>query len=727
MSDLKFALRQLLKNPGFTAVAVLTLALGIGANTAIFQLVDAIRLRTLPVRKPQELALIQIADMNGARGNFNSQYPSLTNPLWERIRDQQQAFSGTTAWCSDGFSLGTTGEPRGARGLWVSGSFFSVLGIEPLLGRVFTPADDRRGSAAAAVISYAFWEREFGGNIAVIGRKLSLDGHPVEIVGVTPAGFSGLEIGRSFDVAVPIAAEALLRGVNNRLDAGTTWWLSVIGRQKPGSSLEQATAYLNSISRGIFETTLPANYPVINVTNYLGFKLIATPAGTGVSTLRGQYSRPLWLLLSISGLVLLIACANLANLLLARAARGKEIAVRLALGASRARLVRQLMSENLLLAAVGAGLGWFIARTLSQSLVRFLSVSVALDLDWRVFGFTTGLAVLTCILFGLAPALRGARGAPTLALKAGGRGLTASRERFGLRQTLVISQVAVSLGMLLAGALLFARSLRNLLTLDAGFSQNNILIAHVDLSRLRLPVERRQEFKRGLIERLQGIPGVDSATDTMVVPLSGNSRNNRVWMDGSSGEQAKDVFISQVGADYFKTLKTPLIAGREFESHDLPASTKVAIVNETFGRGLAIGMNPVGKRLKIEATPSDPESVYEIIGLVRDTKYQELREDFLPIVFLAGSQDPNPWEFDHILIRSQIPLVQIVSALKKTIDDVHPEILVSFRVLGTEIQSSLLRERLMATLSGFFGVLALLLACIGVYGILSYGVVSRTN
>jgi putative ABC transport system permease protein len=288
MNDLRYAIRMLMKNPGFIAVAVLTLALGIGANTAIFQLVDAIRLRTLPVRKPQELALIQIADMNGARGNFNSAYPSLTNPLWERIRDLQRAFSGTAAWCSDDFNLSAAGEPRNAHSLWVSGDFFSVLGIEPILGRVFTSADDHRGSAAAAVISFAFWQREFGGDMAVIGRKLSLDGQPAEIIGVTPAGFSGLEIGRSFDVAVPIAAEALLRGVNNRLEAGTTWWLTVLGRLKPGSSLEQATTYLKSISRGIFETTLPANYPAINVTNYLGFKLIASPAGTGVSTLRGQ-------------------------------------------------------------------------------------------------------------------------------------------------------------------------------------------------------------------------------------------------------------------------------------------------------------------------------------------------------------------------------------------------------------------------------------------------------
>src|SRR6266487_5060578 len=270
MNDFRFALRQLRKNPGFTSVAVLTLALGIGANTAIFQLLDAIRLRALPARKPQELALVQIADMTGARGNFSSFYPAVTKPLWERIRDTQQAFSGMFAWSAGGFNLTTSGEPRSARGLWVSGDFFSVLGIQPILGRVFTTADDQRGNGlAGVVISFAFWQREFGGDISVIGRKLALDGHTVEVIGVTPASFFGLEIGRSFDVAVPMFSEATLYGTDNRLNAGTTWWLTLMGRLKPGWSFKQATTHLSSISPGIFEATLPANYPSANVTNYL--------------------------------------------------------------------------------------------------------------------------------------------------------------------------------------------------------------------------------------------------------------------------------------------------------------------------------------------------------------------------------------------------------------------------------------------------------------------------
>ena len=733
MNDLKFAFRQLLKNPGFATVAVLTLALGIGANTAIFQLLDAIRLRTLPVKRPRELALVQIADMTGARGSFNSLYPALTHPLWERIRDTQQAFSGMLAWSADRFNLAPSGEPRFASGLWVSGDFFTVLGVQPVLGRVFTGGDDRRGNGlAAAIISYAFWQREFGADRSVIGRKLTLDGHAVEIIGVAAASFFGLEIGRSFDVALPISSEATLYGSNNRLDAGTTWWLTIMGRLKRGGSIAQATTYLNSISPGIFQETLPANYPSANVTNYLGFKLAAVQVGTGVSSLRQTYSRPLWLLLAIAGLVLLIACANLANLLLARAnAREREIAVRLALGASRGRLVRQLMSESLLLAAVGAALGWLLARWLSQFLVAFLTTEgnplfVNLNLDWRVFAFTAGMAALTCALFGLTPALRGARTSPGAALKAGARGMTASRERFGLRRALVVSQVALSL-LLVVSALLFSLSLRNLLTLDAGFQQQGILIAAVNFSPLNLPPERRQPFKAELLERLRPIPGVEAVGDAAMLPLSGNSWDNKVWMEGSTTGEGKDSYFTRIGAGYFKTLKTQLLSGREFDDHDGLTSPKVAIVNETFVRRFAHGANPVGKRLWRETTPTEPEAAFEIVGVVKDTKYRDLREDFLPIVFLPGSQDPAPAPYDLILLRSNGAVAALSSAVRRILGEINPQISVQFEVFKTTIQNGLRRERLMAALSGFFGLLALLLASVGLYGIVAYGVASRTN
>ncbi len=733
IQDLRFGARMLRKNPLFTAVAVLSLALGIGANTAIFQLLDAVRLRTLPVKAPQELAEVRIADMTGARGNFSSQYSAVTNPIWEQIKDQQQAFSGLCAWGAGGFNLAQGGEVRPAQALWVSGSFFNVLGIQPVLGRVFEAADDQRGcSAPGVVISYAFWQREYSGDAGVIGRKLTLSDQPFEIIGVTPANFFGLEVGRSFDVALPICAEAITSGKNHRLDSGTNWWLMITGRLKPGLSLEQATAQLQAISPSLFEKTLPANYPPVSVNNYLGFKLEAVPAGGGYSAVREQYERSLWLLLAIAGLVLLIACANLANLLLARASvREREMAVRQALGAWRGRLIRQLLAESLLLAAVGAGLGALLAQGLSRFLVSFLSTggdTIFLDLvvDWRVLGFTAGMAVLTCILFGLAPAIRATRIEPAAAMKAGGRGMTAGRERSSLRRALVVLQVALSL-VLVAGAFLFTRSLNKLLMVDTGFRQEGILITRAGFGRLNLPPERRLAFRRELLDRIKAIPGVEAAADANLVPLSGSAMGNDIWLDGGDAEQKMNTAFSRVGSDYFKTLRTPLLAGREFDERDTANATKVAVVNETFARQFLNGSNPIGQRFWIEATPNDPETLYEIVGLVKDTKYQELREELAPIAFLASSQDPRPTPGGQFLIRSSLPQTEITAAVKHVLSEINPAINISFQGFKTMIEASILRERLMATLSGFFGLLALLLVSIGLYGILSYSVASRTN
>src|SRR5437764_8095573 len=469
--DLRHGTRLLRLNPVFTAVCVLSLALGIGANTAIFQLLDAVRLRTLPVKDPQQLADVRtVYTPHGRTGDFRGGNSRLTLALYEQIRDQQQGFSGLSAFSTQTMNLSPGGEARYARALWVSGNFFDVLGVGPTVGRVFSPADDQRGcSSPGVVLSYAFWQREFGGQPSALGRTLLVERHRFELIGVTPPSFFGPEVGRMFDVALPLCAEPLINGEDSNALKPFAWWLAAIGRLKPGWTLRRASAQLAAISPRIMQATLPPTYDAVNRKDYLEFRLGGLPVASGFSSLRTQYESSLWLLMAISGLVLLIACANLGNLMIARSsAREREMAVRLALGASRSRLIRQLLAESMMLAVLGALAGAALAQVLSRLLVAFLrsdSTTLFVDLhpDWRVLGFTAGLALLTCIIFGLAPALQASRTAPVEAMKAGGRGVVGTG-RFGFRRALVVSQVALSL-VLLVGALLFVRTFVNLVTL----------------------------------------------------------------------------------------------------------------------------------------------------------------------------------------------------------------------------------------------------------------------
>ncbi|HKP35590.1 MAG TPA: ABC transporter permease [Pyrinomonadaceae bacterium] len=730
VQDLRFGVRMLLKNKSFTIVAILSLALGIGANTAIFQLLDAVRLRTLPVKDPQQLAEVHLADTKGMRGGLGRP-TSVTNRIWEQIRDRQEAFSGIFAWGTDNSNLAPGGEVRNARMLYVSGDFFNTLGVQSALGRVFTAADDTRGCASPGlVISHGFWQSEYGGDASVLGRKLILGERSFEVIGVTPANFFGMEVGRSFDIAMPICAIPLVRG-NDRFLANPIWWLTVTGRLKPDWSVHHANAQMLAISPGVFEAALPPDYPAASVKDFRESKLIAGPAGSGVSQLRENYEQALWLLLAIAGSVLLIACANLANILLARAsAREREIAVRQALGASRARLIRQLLVESLLLVIVGATLGVALAQMLSQLLVTFLSTAdnpifLALTPDWRVLGFATGLAVLTCLLFGLMPAIRATRVEVRAALNASGRGLTAGRERFTLRRFLVVTQVALSL-VLVAGALLFTRSLGKLLSANTGFRQEGVLTATVNFQRMNLPADRIPIFKEELLDHIRAVPGVESVAFAHEIPLRGGGAGT-VWLDGQSSSQGHVVNFNRVSPGYFKTMQIRLLMGRDFNAGDNQGAANVAIVNEAFTRKFLNGASPVGHRLRLPQSTTDPERVYEIVGLVNDTKYGDLREEFQPIVFSAAAQVRGAGPGIQVLIRSRLSEAETVAAVKRTLSEVNPGISMKFQWLKPMIEATILRERLMATLSGFFGALAFLLACIGLYGLLSYSVATRRN
>lgn len=735
LNDIRFGVRMLTKNPVFTAVAVLSLALGIGANTAIFQLLNAVRLKSLPLSNTYELAQIRLRESDvaltrGSKGEMR--YAPVTNPLWEKIRDRQQGFSGVAAWSVGNFNLAQGGAVRPARGLWVSGSFFEVLGVQPTLGRVFNSQDDVRGCTAPnVVISHGFWQSEFGGAADVVGRKVTLSDRQLQVIGVAPPGFFGLEVGKSFDVALPICADALYSGANQRLDSGTDWWLMVTGRLKPGWTIDQASTQLTSLSATLFQETLPSNYPQVSVNSYLNSRLVVADGSAGYSTLRQNYERPLWLLLAIAGLVLLITCANLANLLLARAStREREIAVRLAVGASRLRIIRQLLVETLLLAFIGTALGALLAQALTTFMVASIGTtnnSVFLDVtpDFKVLSFAAGVAALTCILFGLTPALRATRINPGLAMKASGRGVTAGRERISLRRGLVVVQVALSL-VLVASAVLFSRNLNRLTTLDAGFNQDNLLISRVGFRRLKIDPLQRLEFRGRLLERIKNVPGVEAATEMDTLPLTGGGRGNEVWLEGKNPEDRIGASFNRVGVNYLQTLEIPLLAGRTFSEKDSSKSGQVAIVNQTLARMLH-ETNPVGKRLVVEATPGEAETHFEIIGMVSDAKFEDLRETDLPMVYLVSTQDPEPAAGRQFLIRSNLPPAQLTDSINRSLLEVNPGLDISFLVFQTMVQESLLRERLMATLSVFFGVVALLLASIGLYGLLSYGVASRTN
>jgi predicted permease len=631
------------------------------------------------------------------------------------------------AWSADRFNLANGGEPRYVQGLYVSGDFFHTLGVEAMLGRTLTAQDDSATCNAAAVLSYAFWQREFGGDAAAVGRTVNLNGHAFPVIGVTGPSFFGVEVGSRYDVAIPLCADRIISDDNKgRMPLRWAWWLSAMCRLKPGWTAERSTAYLRAVSPQIMQATVPDGYRPDMAKSYLANKLIATPAGTGVSGLRQQIERPLWVLLATTGIVLLIACANRATV------REPEIAVRLAIGASRRRLVSQLLTESLLLAVAGTALGVGIALALSRALVAFISSSnnrvfVDLAVDWRMLGFTAALAVLTCLLFGLLPALRATQLAPASAMRAGSRSVTAGRERVSLRRVLVSTQVALSL-VLLFGALLFVRSLHNLMTVDTGFQAAGLLTVSVDFSKSQYPEARRFAVYRELSDRLAAVPGVGSVAQVSFTPISG-SWDNLVAPDGASAAgSGKTAFFNRAGPGYFRTMGTSLIAGREFNDRDTASAPNVAIVNEIFARELfGGGANPVGRTFHMAADAGKPEPVYQIVGLVRNTKYQELREDFKPIAFFPIGQDEHPGTGATFVLRAAGPLGLVMNGAKAAVGAMNASMGIELRPLSARLEETLGRERLMATLSGGFGFLAGLLATLGLYGVIAYMVARRRN
>lgn len=708
--DIAFSLRLFRKSPGFTLAAVGSLVLGIGANTAIFQLFEAVRLRSLPVERPEELALIRI---HGERhsGNFRGRNGQFTYAVWDALRRSGNAFSGLLAYGDTPLNLAASGEMRNVEGLWVSGTFFPVLGVRAQLGRLLSPEDDRPGCGwPGVVISHGFWQREFGGDAAVLSRTLPIDGRAVPILGVAAPTFAGVEVGRRFDVAMPLCSAP-----ESSLQDRRFWFLSVMGRLKHDVSHAAARNEVRSLSPGIFADTVPPGQAREQAL-YKDLRLDIEPGATGQSEFRESMQRPLTLLLCVAAFVLLLACANIANMMLARAsAREHEFAVRRSLGASRWALMRQVLIESSMLAACGAALGGAAAPLIGQALLSMLNTPrdplyLAIESDWRVLATAMTAAIVTTLLVGAAPALRAAR--------ADSRGSSASREKQLFRHVLLGAQAAFCM-VLLTSAILFATSFRNLVTAPAGFDAEGVLVAHVFLDSKMYPPEGRATLIEDLHQRASAIPGVSAVARSYVIPVSGSGWDRTAFVNPA--DTPRETNLTSVSEGYFRVMNIPLLAGRDFNHADQPKTAPVAIVNESFARALFAGRNPIGQSFRFRE--SEPPT--EIVGLMKDSKYRALSEPFTPIVYLAANQEQPPRTTVRFLLRSAGSPQHLIPSFKQLVQTVDPRLFMRFAVLQTQLEESILRERLMAILFGAFGVLSVMLALTGVFGVTAYVVSQR--
>ena len=722
-ADIRYAFRALRRSPAFAFVAILSLALGIGANTAIFSLVNAVLLRSLPVQHPEQLAAV-------AMGDFFADH-NFSNPVWEQIRDRQDMFAGAFATTPARFDLTTGGEVRRATGEYVSGDYFSVLGVRPAAGRLFVRGDDVRGCRATAVLGEAFWQSEFGGDPRAVGKSIMLSGHPFEIVGVADPSFFGMQIGIATQVYAPLCAQAAISGSNANLDERDNWWIRVTARLKPGMTPAELRGRLNALAPAVFQATVPPRYSAKDATEYQRTTLLVESQPAGLPGLRNVYESSLYTLMVVVGVVLLIACGNVANLLLARArAREREAAVRLAVGAGRGRLVRQLLTESLVLAAIGAGTGVLFAQWGARLLVSFLSSTNAvwldLSVDWRMLAFTGAVAVLTGVVFGIVPALRAANIDPQSAMRGTGRGITDERRRFPLAKMLVVGQVALSLTLLIAAGLLLG-SFRRLTTIDLGFRTENVLVVNTDISRAGLAGDGRAEMYQSILERLQAIPGARVVAHG-IVPMNGLQANAELVVDGFVPSSPRDavVWINSISPGYFDAMGMPMVSGRTFGPADRHATQPVAIVNESVARKFFAGRDAVGQQYHTMDGDKPGPSVL-IVGVVKDAKYGSVTEEHSETVFLAAAQGEQPLNSTAFVIRTAGPPSAVIPAVRSAISQLNNTISFNFRTLDGIVAGSLTRPRLLARLSVFFGALALLLAVVGLYGTMAYTVERRRN